>query len=62
MTSLTAIGVDNKENVVPNPTDRLDSDLPIRDDRPVSSGTSPGWTGGSRFDLAIKSLLVSDSP
>ncbi len=29
MTSVTAIGVDNEENVVPNPTDRLDSNLPI---------------------------------
>ena len=29
MTSVTAIGVDNEENVLPNPTDRLDSDLSI---------------------------------
>jgi|GEM_PF-5629725 hypothetical protein len=27
MTSVTAIGVDDEEYVVPNPTDRLDSNL-----------------------------------
>ncbi len=29
MTSITAIGVDNEENVVRNPADRLGSNLPI---------------------------------
>ena len=29
MTGITAIGVDDEENIVPNPTDRLDSDLAI---------------------------------
>ena len=27
MTSITAVGVNDEENVLPNPTDRLDSDL-----------------------------------
>jgi len=29
MTSITAIAVDDEEYVGPNPTDRLDTDLPI---------------------------------
>jgi hypothetical protein len=37
MTSVTAIGVDDEEYVVPNPTDRLDSDPPYS---PRSSGLS----------------------
>ena len=40
MTSVTAIGVDDEEYVVANPTDRPDFEpLHIRDDRPVS----PVW-------------------
>ena len=49
MTSVTAIGVDDEENVVANPTDRGFELLPIRDDRHIS----PVWElrrCGRRFE------------